>query len=425
MMNILDIIEKKKKGLALTKDEIDFFVNGVVSGEIKDYQTSAFLMAVVLKGMTPLETFNLTMAMKDSGDTFDFKGVDGMTVDKHSTGGVGDSTTFVTMPVLASLGFKVAKMSGRGLGFTGGTLDKLESFDGLNVYLEKDEFIKQVNDISIAVCGQTKNICPADKILYALRDVTATVDSVPLIASSIMSKKLAVSADVLVLDVKTGDGALMQNLKQTKILAETMVNIGKMSGRKVSAVITSMDEPLDRYIGNSLEIQGATEVLSGEQNELKVVAKALAVEIMLQSGKYDLKSAQDAFERQIASGEALSKFRQMLTRQGAKSLELKKAKYYGVEVKSQKAGYLEKVDTRALGRFVMSLGGGRMAVDDKIDHTVGLKVLKRVGDKVEKGESVALLYCNEKPRFDDEILSAFTIGAKKAKKTKLIVDVVR
>lgn len=425
MMNILDIIEKKKKGLALTKDEIDYFVNGVVSGEIKDYQTSAFLMAVVLKGMTPLETFNLTMAMKDSGDTFDFKGVDGMTVDKHSTGGVGDSTTFVTMPVLASLGFKVAKMSGRGLGFTGGTLDKLESFDGLNVYLEKDEFIKQVNDISIAVCGQTKNICPADKILYALRDVTATVDSVPLIASSIMSKKLAVSADVLVLDVKTGDGALMQNLKQTKILAETMVNIGKMSGRKVSAVITSMDEPLDRYIGNSLEIQGAIEVLSGEQNELKEVAKALAVEIMLQSGKYDLKSAQDAFERQIASGEALSKFRQMLTRQGAKSLELKKAKYYGVEVKSQKAGYLEKVDTRALGRFVMSLGGGRMAVDDKIDHTVGLKVLKRVGDKVEKGESVALLYCNEKPRFDDEILSAFTIGAKKAKKTKLIVDVVR
>ena len=425
MMNILDIIEKKKKGLALTKDEIDYFVNGVVSGEIKDYQTSAFLMAVVLKGMTPLETFNLTMAMKDSGDTFDFKGVDGMTVDKHSTGGVGDSTTFVTMPVLASLGFKVAKMSGRGLGFTGGTLDKLESFDGLNVYLEKDEFIKQVNDISIAVCGQTKNICPADKILYALRDVTATVDSVPLIASSIMSKKLAVSADVLVLDVKTGDGALMQNLKQTKILAETMVNIGKMSGRKVSAVITSMDEPLDRYIGNSLEIQGATEVLSGEQNELKEVAKALAVEIMLQSGKYDLKSAQDAFERQIASGEALSKFRQMLTRQGAKSLELKKAKYYGVEVKSQKAGYLEKVDTRALGRFVMSLGGGRMAVDDKIDHTVGLKVLKRVGDKVKKGESVALLYCNEKPRFDDEILSAFTIGAKKAKKTKLIVDVVR
>ncbi len=425
MMNILDIIEKKKKGLALTKDEIDYFVNGVVSGEIKDYQTSAFLMAVVLKEMTPLETFNLTMAMKDSGDTFDFKGVDGMTVDKHSTGGVGDSTTFVTMPVLASLGFKVAKMSGRGLGFTGGTLDKLESFDGLNVYLEKDEFIKQVNDISIAVCGQTKNICPADKILYALRDVTATVDSVPLIASSIMSKKLAVSADVLVLDVKTGDGALMQNLKQTKILAETMVNIGKMSGRKVSAVITSMDEPLDRYIGNSLEIQGATEVLSGEQNELKEVSKALAVEIMLQSGKYDLKSAQDAFERQIASGEALSKFRQMLTRQGAKSLELKKAKYYGVEVKSQKAGYLEKVDTRALGRFVMSLGGGRMAVDDKIDHTVGLKVLKRVGDKVEKGESVALLYCNEKPRFDDEILSAFTIGAKKAKKTKLIVDVVR
>ena len=425
MMNILDIIEKKKKGLALTKDEIDYFVNGVVSGEIKDYQTSAFLMAVVLKGMMPLETFNLTMAMKDSGDTFDFKGVDGMTVDKHSTGGVGDSTTFVTMPVLASLGFKVAKMSGRGLGFTGGTLDKLESFDGLNVYLEKDEFIKQVNDISIAVCGQTKNICPADKILYALRDVTATVDSVPLIASSIMSKKLAVSADVLVLDVKTGDGALMQNLKQTKILAETMVNIGKMSGRKVSAVITSMDEPLDRYIGNSLEIQGATEVLSGEQNELKEVAKALAVEIMLQSGKYDLKSAQDAFERQIASGEALSKFRQMLTRQGAKSLELKKAKYYGVEVKSQKAGYLEKVDTRALGRFVMSLGGGRMAVDDKIDHTVGLKVLKRVGDKVEKGESVALLYCNEKPKFDDEILSAFTIGAKKAKKTKLIVDVVR
>lgn len=425
MMNILDIIEKKKKGLALTKDEIDYFVNGVVSGEIKDYQTSAFLMAVVLKGMTPLETFNLTMAMKDSGDTFDFKGVDGMTVDKHSTGGVGDSTTFVTMPVLASLGFKVAKMSGRGLGFTGGTLDKLESFDGLNVYLEKDEFIKQVNDISIAVCGQTKNICPADKILYALRDVTATVDSVPLIASSIMSKKLAVSADVLVLDVKTGDGALMQNLKQTKILAETMVNIGKMSGRKVSAVITSMDEPLDRYIGNSLEIQGAIEVLSGEQNELKEVAKALAVEIMLQSGKYDLKSAQDAFERQIASGEALSKFRQMLTRQGAKSLELKKAKYYGVEVRSQKAGYLEKVDTRALGRFVMSLGGGRMAVDDKIDHTVGLKVLKRVGDKVEKGESVALLYCNEKPSFDDEILSAFTIGPKKAKKTKLIVDVVR
>ncbi|MDY5345120.1 MAG: thymidine phosphorylase [Eubacteriales bacterium] len=424
-MTILDLIEKKKNKIPLTKEEIEFFVNGVVSGEIKDYQTSAFLMAVVLNSMTKEETFYLTDAMKNSGDVFDFSEIKGTTVDKHSTGGVGDSTTFVTMPILAALGFKVAKMSGRGLGFTGGTLDKLESFDGLNVFLEKDEFIKQVNDISIAVCGQTGNICPADKILYALRDVTGTVDSIPLIASSIMSKKLAVAADILVLDVKTGDGSLLGDLERTKELASLMVEMGKMAGKRVSAVITSMDEPLDNYIGNNLEVLGATEVLSGAENELKTVAKALAVEVLMQSGMSEDKASSEV-ERVIKDGSALEIFKTMLVRQGAKNLEIKKPKICGYEIKAQEDGYLQKVRTKELGKFVMSLGGGRMKKDDTIDHTVGLKVLKRVGDSVAKGETIALLYANDEAAINrqGEVLSAFIVGEKKAEKTKLIVDKV-
>ena len=425
-MTILDLIEKKKNKEALTKEEIQFFVDGVVSGEIKDYQTSAFLMAVVINSMTKEETFYLTEAMKSSGDVFDFGNINGITVDKHSTGGVGDSTTFVTMPILAALGFKVAKMSGRGLGFTGGTLDKLESFEGLNVYLSKDEFIKQVNELSIAICGQTGNICPADKILYALRDVTGTVDSIPLIASSIMSKKLAVSADILVLDVKTGDGALLKDISATKELAKLMVEMGKMAGKKVSAIITSMDEPLDNYIGNNLEVLGAMEVLSGAENELKTVAKALAVEILYQSGMSESK-ADEEIERVIHDGSALEIFKKMLIRQGAKSLEIKKPLIDGYEIKAVESGYVEKVYTRQLGKFVMSLGGGRMKKEDDIDHTVGLKVLKRVGDKVEKGDVVACLYANDNGALSrvNEVLSAFVIGSQKPQRTKLIVDKVR
>lgn len=425
-MTILDLIEKKKNKRELTKDEIQFFVDGVVSGEIKDYQTSAFLMAVVLNLMTKEETFYLTDAMKRSGDVLDFSEINGTTVDKHSTGGVGDSTTFIAMPILAALGFKVAKMSGRGLGFTGGTLDKLESFDGLNVYLEKEEFIKQVNELSIAICGQTGNICPADKILYALRDVTGTVDSIPLIASSIMSKKLAVAADILVLDVKTGDGALLNDLSRTRELAKLMVEMGKMAGKKVSAVITSMDEPLDNYIGNNLEVLGAMEVLSGAENELKTVAKALAVEILLQSGMAEDK-ADEEFERVIRDGSALRIFKEMLVRQGATSLEIKKPSINGYEIKATDSGYVERVLTRQLGKFVMSIGGGRMTKDDKIDHTVGLKVLKRVGDKVDKGDVLALLYASDESAIkrETEVISAFVLGNEKTEKTKLIVDKVR
>lgn len=426
-MNIVEIIEKKKLNKKLSRDEIDFFVSKSVSGEIADYQISALLMAIRLNGMDEEETFFLTDAMKNSGDQILLEGVHGIKIDKHSTGGVGDSTTFIVAPIVAALDFKVAKISGRGLGFTGGTLDKLESFDSLEVGLSPKRFQEQVNKIGLAVSGQSADICPADKIFYALRDVTSTVDSIPLIASSIMSKKLAVATDILVLDVKVGDGSLLNDYKKTKELAALMVKMGKMAGKKVAAILSSMDEPLDDYIGNSLEIEGALSVLKGEKNNLYTVAKELAVEILMLSEKYDKKQAEKAVEEVISNGTALKKFEDMLKMQGAKNLDVKKAKYYAVPVLSKNEGYISKINTRELGLLVMRMGGGRLKKDDKIDATVGIKILKRTGDSVRIGEAVLLAYANTKEQLETakQALNLFEFSKDKKDKIKLIYETIR
>ncbi|HKL93708.1 MAG TPA: thymidine phosphorylase [Clostridia bacterium] len=426
-MNIIDIIEKKKFSQKLSREEIEFFVSGIVEGSIADYQTSALLMAIRLNGMDNDETFYLTDAMKNSGDVLNFDNIKGIKVDKHSTGGVGDSTTFVVAPIVAALGFKVAKLSGRGLGFTGGTLDKLEAIKGLSVTLSQEKFEKQVSETGLAVVGQSANICPADKILYALRDVTATVDSIPLIASSIMSKKLAVSADILVLDVKVGDGSLLNNYEKTKQLAQIMVAMGKKAGKKVSAILTSMDEPLDEYVGNSLEVEGAIAVLKGARNNLYKVSKAIVKEILILSGDYDDKCADVAIDKALESGKAYAKFEEFILAQGGESLSLAKAKMYEIPVLSKEEGYISKVHTRELGMLVMRFGGGRLFKDDKIDTTVGLKILKRVGDFVRVGEPICLAYANTEKQLEvaQSVVNLFEFSNVAQDKTKLIYEIVR
>lgn len=426
-MNIIDIIEKKKFSQKLSREEIEFFVSGIVEGSIADYQTSALLMAIRLNGMDNDETFYLTDTMKNSGDVLNFDNIKGIKVDKHSTGGVGDSTTFVVAPIVAALGFKVAKLSGRGLGFTGGTLDKLEAIKGLSVTLSQEKFEKQVSETGLAVVGQSANICPADKILYALRDVTATVDSIPLIASSIMSKKLAVSADILVLDVKVGDGSLLNNYEKTKQLAQIMVAMGKKAGKKVSAILTSMDEPLDEYVGNSLEVEGAIAVLKGARNNLYKVSKAIVKEILMLSGNFDNTSADIAIDSVLESGKAYAKFEEFIIAQGGESLSLVKAKMYEIPVLSKKEGYISKVHTRELGMLVMRFGGGRLFKDDKIDTTVGLKILKRVGDFVKVGDPICLAYANTEKQLEvaQSVIKLFEFSETAQKKTKLIYEIVR
>ncbi len=426
IVDIVSIIEKKKLGLELNKDEITFFVDGILSKKIEDYQISALLMAICFKGMTENETYDLTIAMRDSGEIVDFLHIEGVTVDKHSTGGVGDSVTFVIAPLLASLGLKFAKMSGRGLGFTGGTLDKLESIEGMNVNLSKADFEKQVSEIGVAICGQTANICPADKILYALRDVTATVDSIPLIASSIMSKKLAVCADCLVLDVKVGDGSFLGDYEKTKQLAKLMVKIGKMNGAKIEAIITSMDEPLDNYIGNSLEIQGAVDVLKGEKNNLYVVSKAISVELLKMALDVTEAGAEKMIEDAIQSGKAFEKFEELVFAQGGKSLQMQMAKMSKVEIFSSKSGYISKIQTKNLGKLVAKMGGGRLKKEDKIDHSIGIKILKRVGDKVNVGDALYLAYANEEWQMEiaKQVVDLFEFSETKPKRNKLIYEVI-
>lgn len=423
-MDILRILEKKKQKQELSKEEIKFFVDGIVSNAVADYQASAFLMAVVLNGMTENEVFALTDVMKNSGSVLDFSSLNGTTVDKHSTGGVGDSTTFVVAPIMAALGYKVAKMSGRGLGFTGGTLDKLESYQNMNVALSEEKFLGQVADIGIAISGQSKNICPADKILYSLRDVTATVDSIPLIASSIMSKKLAVAADILVLDVKCGDGSLLGDFERTRELAKLMVKIGKDAGKKVRAILTSMDEPLDSYIGNSLEIEGALAVLNGEKNGLFDVATKICAMMLSMDTGIDQNEAMIKINQVIESKQAYKKFEEMIFAQCGQKVVLPKAKNYGVPINSDKSGYIEKIHTKELGKLVMDMGGGRKFVEDKIDHTIGIKIEKRVGDYVEKGEPIAFAYANNENQLEKALQCkyCYEIGNNKKEKTKLIYE---
>lgn len=400
-MRMVDLIEKKRDGKTLTKDEIDFIIKGYTDKEIPDYQMSALLMAIFYQDMTDEEISNLTLAMANSGEIIDLSSIEGIKVDKHSTGGVGDTTTLVLAPLVASVGVPVAKMSGRGLGFTGGTLDKFESIPGFRIELSDQEFIDIVNKSKVAVIGQSGNLAPADKLLYALRDVTGTVDSIPLIASSIMSKKIAAGADAIVLDVTTGEGAFMKNLDDAKRLAQTMVRIGKLAGRQTMAVISDMSEPLGEAIGNSLEIVEAIDTLKGEgPKDLTEMCYVLGSQMVVLAGKAEtLDDARQLLKEALDSGKALEKFREMIEDQGGDSSvvdhpeKLLTARYQS-ELPAKTSGYVTKLVANEIGIAAMLLGAGRKTKEDAIDHAVGIKLHKKVGEKIEAGESLLTIYAN-------------------------------
>ena len=398
-MNMVEIITKKKLGQALSAGEIDFFVQGAARQTIPDYQLSALLMAIRLRGMTAEETTRLTLAMRDSGDVADLSAIPGVKVDKHSTGGVGDTTTLVLAPLVAACGVPVAKMSGRGLGHTGGTLDKLESIPGLSVELTEERFIRQVQQIGVAVIGQTGSLAPADKTLYALRDVTATVDSLPLIASSIMSKKLASGADAIVLDVKTGSGAIMQTLEGSIELAKAMVDIGALAGKSVTAVVTGMGQPLGTHVGNALEVKDAIDVLSGRtRGDLLAVSLLLGGHMLVLAGRAATPEEGQALLREaLDSGRGLEKFKEMIVAQGGNpavcddvSLLPQPAVIRRVAV--GRTGYVKDMDTMALGLAAQAMGAGRIRKTDALDYSVGFILPVRIGDRVEKDTELCTLY---------------------------------
>lgn len=406
-MHIYDIITKKKHGEELSDEEIRFFINGYTKGDIPDYQASALLMAICLRGCTGRETATLTQAVCDSGDTVDLSPLGDSTVDKHSTGGVGDKTTMVVAPIVASLGAVVAKMSGRGLGHTGGTVDKLESFPGYKTSLSPEDFIAQVKRIGIAVIGQSGNLAPADKKLYALRDVTATVDSIPLITSSIMGKKLAAGSRSIVLDVKYGSGSFMKSAEDAAELARNMVEIGYLRGRRVSALITNMDVPLGHAVGNILEVKEAVEVLSGRGPcDLREVALSLATEMVRLSLGKEAPTARRMCEEAISSGKALLKLAEWIGQQGgdasyARDTSLFPSASLVREVKAPTSGYISSMDTERIGLASVALGAGRVTKEDTIDFTAGIIIDKKTGDAVRAGEVIARLYSSTEERLDD------------------------
>ena len=400
-MHFVDIIEKKKRKEELTDEEIAFWISGYVDGSIPDYQVSALLMAIVLNGMTDREISTLTRCMMNSGDIIDLSSIDGIKVDKHSTGGVGDKTSLSLMPMVASCGVKVAKMSGRGLGHTGGTLDKLESIPGFSISLTEEQFVNQVSDIGIALIGQTANLVPADKKIYALRDVTGTVDSIPLIASSIMSKKLASGADVIVLDVKYGNGAFMPTMEKAEELSYQMIRIGESFGKKVAACISSMDQPLGNAVGNALEVREAIDTLKGQGpkdfTELCVVTGAVILE---QAGVGTREECVAMMEDSISSGRALEVLKAMIKAQGGDERVvddpdlLPKARYV-TKLKSYRNGYVHDLPAKPIGILAMNLGAGREHIDDVVDPAVGIVLNKKVGDYVARGEELAFVYHNK------------------------------
>ena len=392
-MRMVNIIQKKRFGEALNRQEIEWFVEQYVQGNVPDYQASAFAMAVCFQGMTAQETADLTLAMANSGEVLDWSDIAGVKVDKHSTGGVGDTTTLVLAPWVAAVGVPVAKMSGRGLGHTGGTLDKLESIPGFSTKLTREQFLHQVSTIGLAVAGQTADLAPADKKLYALRDVTATVDSLPLIASSIMSKKLASGADAIVLDVKVGNGAFMKDLEHAQALARAMVSIGRLAGRKVTAVLTPMEEPLGRAIGNALEVREAVHTLRGQgPRDLTELCLTLGAEMVVLGGKAkDEAEARSLLEEALASGAALVKFKEFVTAQGgdariADDLTLLPEAPVTKLWKAETEGVLMQMDAESLGRIAMNLGAGRATYEDDINPSVGLVIQRKLGERVLAGE---------------------------------------
>lgn len=433
-MRILDIITKKRDGFALTELEINFLVHAYTHDEIPDYQMSAWLMAVFLRGMTIEETAALTMAMALSGNMVDLSSVPGIKVDKHSTGGVADTTTLVLAPMVAAAGVPVAKMSGRGLGFTGGTIDKLESIPGFNTTLPQEKFIELLQTYNLSVIGQSADIAPADGKMYALRDVTATIESIPLIASSIMSKKIAAGADKILLDVKVGRGAFMKKMEDAIKLAETMVHIGQLVGRETRAVLSSMDEPLGQAVGNSLEVEEAIDILNGRgEPALRHVCLMLGANMLNMAGiAPDVTAGYEMLGTLIDNKMALHKFAEFIAAQGGpvdiqQNLSMLPQAKFKISVMSAVQGFVQKIDAGQIGYAAMRLGAGREYKTQTIDLAAGLVLQCRIGDFIEKNQSIATIYTNDESHFSKVsplILDAITIGKESVPKTKLILGIV-
>lgn len=406
---IVDIINKKRLGLELSYSELDFFFNGYLNGKVKDYQMSSLLMAICINGMTDEEIFALTKIFIDSGDVLDFSEIPGIKVDKHSTGGVGDKTTLIIAPIVASLGIPVVKMSGRGLGYTGGTIDKLESIKGFNIALSDNQVFNQVKKIGVVVTGQTADLAPMDKAIYALRDVTGTVSSIPLIASSIMSKKIAAGADKILIDIKVGNGALLQKKSDANKLSDLMKKIGKFYNREVRTIISDMNVPLGHAIGNSIEVMEAIKVLKGEEtnNNLVDLCIELATEMVSMGKNIDRAAAYDEVVDSIKSGKAYNKFLELVKAQGGKIDSLRLSDD-SIEIVATEAGIVKKINALELGKLSVKLGAGRVNKEDKIDYNVGIYLNKLVGDTVKKGDLLATIYVNKNVKLD-EFDKIFTI----------------
>lgn len=430
-MRMYDIIRKKRDGGELDTAEIQFFIDGYVKGEIPDYQASALLMAIFYQGMNVREIADLTFAVRDSGQRLDFSKIDGIRVDKHSTGGVGDKTSLVVAPLVASLGVKVAKMSGRGLGHTGGTIDKLEAIPGFCTDLSEEEFLKNVNEIGVCIVGQNKDLAPADKKLYALRDVTATVDSLPLVVSSIMGKKLAADDDCIVLDVKTGSGAFAKTIEDSRQLAQVMVDIGKKAGKKMLALITDMDRPLGNAIGNTLEVKEAIDTLNGHgPSDFAEICNILASNMLYLAGKGSLEECESMVKDAISNGSALETFKKMVVAQGgdveciSNPDKFEKAPY-SREVRANKSGYISKVDTEGYGIASLMLGAGRNTKEESIDFSAGIILKKKTGDFVNEGDVIATMFTSVESKFDgaqDKFLASTIITDEKPEPRPIVLD---
>nr|WP_294689745.1 pyrimidine-nucleoside phosphorylase [uncultured Anaerostipes sp.] len=433
-MRMYDLILKKRQGNTLTKEEIQWMIREYTDGKIPDYQMSAMMMAVCFQGLDKEETYELTMAMAQSGEMLDLSGIEGVKVDKHSTGGVGDKTSLALTPIVASLGIPVAKMSGRGLGHTGGTIDKLESIPGFSTQLTDEQFEEQVNTIGVSIMGQTKDLAPADKLLYALRDVTATVDQISLIASSIMSKKLAAGADAILLDVKTGSGAFMKEESEAVKLAQEMVDIGKSAGRKMTAVITNMDEPLGMAVGNILEVKEAIDTLKGNgPKDFTELVETLASHMLILGGiaeKFD--EALSMVRGAVRDGKALDKFKQFVSAQGGDTRyidhpELFEQAHIIEEIRSEQDGFVERINAQEIGICSLILGGGRETKDSQIDPAVGLVFSKKVADPVKKGDLLATIYGNDEEKVKQAVKhfkENFHIAKDQPEKPQMIKQVL-
>lgn len=432
-MNIIDIIQKKRDGGALSKEEIEYFINEYVNGNIPDYQISSLLMAIYFQGLTDEELTDLTMAMVNSGDRIDLSGIEGKKVDKHSTGGIGDKTTLIVAPIVASVGCRVAKMSGRGLGFTGGTADKLESIEGYRINIPMEDFIRQVNEIGIGLISQSGNLTPADKKIYSLRDVTGTVESIPLIASSVMSKKIAAGADSIVLDVKMGSGAFMKTLERARELSQKMVNIGKLANRKTIALITNMDIPLGQEIGNALEVKESIEVLKGNGPEdLKEICIELAKYMVVSGLDVSIDKAEKMVKESISSGAAFEKFKELVRWQGGNEYWIENPDcfpkaLYSEKVRAYKSGYMKSMNAEEIGKVSLKLGAGREYKEQEIDYSAGVTLLKKTGDFVEIGDVVAILHTNREEVISEaskRYLDSLEFSNEPVEKPKLIYEVI-